>query len=181
MPNPRNPLLKRQPTKLPPGFVSFSPNPPAPVQSKAEEYCWVFHPSYGFYFIEGTSNYHYRFFKGDGKGNSRTEVIPNKLYDDCNRGYTFVDREKKTVQIQTAELVKNWLDFVPQKVLMGFKKAFPRYDVYLKGCHLASLRNKVALDALLEMINDEDYATHQHHSDPDFTTQNGNGSCLCLQ
>jgi hypothetical protein len=35
------------------------------------------------------------------------------------------------------------------------------------------LLKKVALDALLEMINDEDYATHQHHSDPDFTTQNG--------
>lgn len=35
------------------------------------------------------------------------------------------------------------------------------------------LLQKVALDAVLEMYNDEDYAIHQHHSDPDFTTQNG--------
>jgi len=33
--------------------------------------------------------------------------------------------------------------------------------------------HKVALDALLEMYNDEDYATHQHHADPSFTSQNG--------
>ena len=39
------------------------------------------------------------------------------------------------------------------------------------GIRLAS--SKTALDALLEQIADEDYATHQHHSDPDFTTQNG--------
>jgi hypothetical protein len=32
---------------------------------------------------------------------------------------------------------------------------------------------KRAMDALLEMINDPDYATHQHHSDPNFTTQTG--------
>ena len=76
-------------------------------------------------------------------------------------------------QIQTAPLVTDWLDFVPKQVLNGFKEAFPGYDVYLKCCHLASLKNKVALDAMLEMISDEDYATHQHHSDPDFTTQNG--------
>ena len=35
------------------------------------------------------------------------------------------------------------------------------------------LFKKKALDALLEMINDSDYATHQHHSDPDYSTQNG--------
>lgn len=35
------------------------------------------------------------------------------------------------------------------------------------------LLQKKALDALLEGIGDPDYATHQHHSDPDFTTQNG--------
>ncbi len=35
------------------------------------------------------------------------------------------------------------------------------------------LLRKKALDALLEGIGDPDYATHQHHSDPDFTTQNG--------
>lgn len=35
------------------------------------------------------------------------------------------------------------------------------------------LLQKRALDALLEMIGDPDYATHQHHSDPGFTTQNG--------
>lgn len=32
---------------------------------------------------------------------------------------------------------------------------------------------KRALDALLEMFNDPEYATHQHHSDPNFTTQTG--------
>jgi hypothetical protein len=147
--------------------------PVAPVLSDEEDYCWVFHPSYGFYFIEGQTNNHYRFCKGDGKGTSHTEVIPNRLYDDLNRGYAFVDRKDKTVQIQTAPLVADWLDFVPKQVLNGFKEAFPGYKVFLKGCHLASLKNKVALDALLEMISDEDYATHQHHSDPDYTTQNG--------
>ena len=35
------------------------------------------------------------------------------------------------------------------------------------------LFKKQALDALLEVINDPEYATHQHHSDPDFTTQTG--------
>lgn len=35
------------------------------------------------------------------------------------------------------------------------------------------LLQKRALDALLEVINDPDYATQQHHSDPDYTTQNG--------
>lgn len=158
---------------IPDSLVAISGHPIAPVLSDEDDYCWVFHPSYGFYFMEGISNNHYRFFKGEGKGSTYTEIIPNKLYDDCNRGYAFVDRKKKTVQIQTASRVKDWLDFVPKQVLNGFKKAFPGYDVYLKGCHLASLKNKVALDALLEMYTDEDYATHQHHSDPGFTTQNG--------
>jgi hypothetical protein len=35
------------------------------------------------------------------------------------------------------------------------------------------LLQKRALDALLEGMNDPEYATHQHHSDPDFSTQNG--------
>jgi hypothetical protein len=37
----------------------------------------------------------------------------------------------------------------------------------------SGLLKKKALDALLEMYADPEYATHQHHSDPDFTTQNG--------
>jgi GNAT superfamily N-acetyltransferase len=37
----------------------------------------------------------------------------------------------------------------------------------------AEFFRKKALDALLEMISDEDYATNQHHSDPEYTTQNG--------
>jgi hypothetical protein len=167
-----NSLLQHQhKISLPDGFVSLLPTKTPPVLSKGEEYCWVFHPSYGFFFIEGTDSYHFRFFKGDGKGNSRTEVIPNKLYDDCNRGYAFIDRDKKIVQIQTARMVKDYLNFVPQEVVNGFKQAFPHYEVFVKGSHIAS--RKVALDAMLEMINDQEYATHQHHSDPDFTTQNG--------
>src|SRR5208283_2282228 len=35
------------------------------------------------------------------------------------------------------------------------------------------LFQKKALDAWLEQINDPDYAIHQHHSDPGYTTQNG--------
>ena len=165
-----NPLL-RPSVEIPDGFVSLYPIKVPPAQSKTEEYCWVYHPRYGFYFIEGVTNYHFRFFKGDGAGNSRTEVMPNRLYDDCNRGYTYVDRNDKTVQIQTAALVKDYLDFVPEEVVAGFKKAFPGYEVSVKGSKVAS--KKVALDALLETFNDEERATHQQHADPDFTTQNG--------
>lgn len=121
-----NPLLKSpKNAPIPESLVALNGRPVAPLLSDEDEYCWVFHPSYGFYFIEGQTNNHYRFFKGDGKGTSHSEVIPNKLYDDCNRGYTFVDRKKKTVQIQTAPLVTDWLDFVPKQVLNGFKEAFP--------------------------------------------------------
>src|SRR5208282_4950555 len=35
------------------------------------------------------------------------------------------------------------------------------------------LFQKKALDAWFEQINDPDYAIHQHHSDPGYTTQNG--------
>ena len=35
------------------------------------------------------------------------------------------------------------------------------------------LLQKQALDETFKMWNDPDYATHQHHSDPNFTTQNG--------
>ena len=165
-----NPLLKSPKKKvapIPESLVALNGRPVAPILSDEDEYCWVFHPSYGFYFIEGQTNNHYRFFKGDGKGTSHTEVIPNKLYDDCNRGYMFVDRKHKTVQIQTAKLVKDYLDFVPKEVLSGFKKAFPGYDVYLKGCHMASLRQKKALDAVLETMDQE------KHPDQSYTTQNG--------
>lgn len=37
----------------------------------------------------------------------------------------------------------------------------------------AELLKKKALDALLEMMGDPEYATQQHHSDPGYTTQNG--------
>jgi hypothetical protein len=169
MPSLTNPLLKSPKKKapIPESLVALNGRPVAPVLSDEDDYCWVFHPSYGFYFIEGQTNNHYRFFKGDGVGTSHTEVIPNKLYDDCNRGYMFVDRKKKTVQIQTAKLVKDYLDFVPKEVLSGFKKAFPGYDVYLRGCHMASLRQKKALDAMLETMDQE------KHPDQSYTTQNG--------
>lgn len=43
----------------------------------------------------------------------------------------------------------------------------------MKPPKTSELLRKRAMDALLEGLNDADYATRQHHSDPSFTTQTG--------
>jgi len=170
----KNPLLHPG-GKQASGYVSFSPRTIPPVKSKATEYCWVYHPSYGFFFIQGTESYHFRFFKGEGKGNSRTEVIPGKLYDDCNRGYAFVDRDDRTISVQySAALSSSHLGFVPSQVVQGFKEAFPGYKVENSSSHYSS--RKQALDAVLEELNRPEAANDPRASEEEFSPLYGKGT-----
>jgi GNAT superfamily N-acetyltransferase len=94
-----------------------------------DEFCWVFHPNYGPFFLPGMEGYHFRFFKGSGKEVPQA-VMPYKLYDDCNRGYGFVDHTAKTVTLNPSSMVKRELKFVPSKVMDEFKENFPGYQVF---------------------------------------------------
>lgn len=132
----------------------LSPGLP-PAKDTAEEYCWVFHPNWGFFFMKGLENYHFKFFKGSGKECPRA-TIPYRFYDDCNRGYGWVDRADHSVLLKSSTNVQPELAFIPDKVVSGFKEAFPKYAVTTERAKYAPSAPQPSQPQYMHAALDED-------------------------
>jgi hypothetical protein len=101
---------------------------------------WAYHEQYGIRTMQDSKCNHYKMFTPEKYINN---PLPERLEDNCNRGYASILPEAKIIRISTSPAIPNELRFIPTAVINYFKEHYPDFEIITETRHVFTFKSSL--------------------------------------